>query len=67
MHAETLKQQGRLFPLFIFEMLTSTLTRGRAMTGGGGDEAYIAAASLTNACRVGLLAKVVRWAAEGGR
>ena len=24
MHAERLKQQGRLFPLFIFEMLTST-------------------------------------------
>jgi hypothetical protein len=23
-HAERLKQQGRLFPLFIFEMLTST-------------------------------------------
>jgi hypothetical protein len=48
-HAERLKQHGRLFPLFIFEMLTSTrrlrvsgffalLTDGRlvTLTGAGG-------------------------------
>jgi DNA-binding NarL/FixJ family response regulator len=41
-HAERLKQQGRLFPLFIFEMLTST-RRLRRLVAAGRSNAQIGA------------------------